>query len=70
MGSAKGQNVEPETELFTLADWKEAVEFGLFNEYDGSGCWLRDGKFMTDNIFDDVFKEPPEGATHVAWYNK
>lgn len=57
--------------LMTIEEWRNSVKSGLFNEYDGSGEWVRDGQTMTDCIFDDVFNEtPPEGATHVAWYNK
>lgn len=57
-------------DLFTVDEWKEAVKSGCFNSYDGSGSWVRDGQFMTDRIFDDVFGPAPEGATHVEWYNK
>lgn len=57
-------------DMFTLDDWRAAVRQGLFNEYDGSGCWVRDGKYMTKAVFDDVFGPTPDGATHVAWFNK
>jgi hypothetical protein len=57
-------------DLFTLAEWQEAVKAGAFNHFDGSGSWVKDGEYMTDKVFDDVFGDVPEGATHVEWYNK
>lgn len=63
-------HLEPDDDVYTLDEWKQNVKMGYFNEYDGSGCWLKDGEFMTKNVFDDVFTKPPEGATHVVWYNK
>jgi len=65
-----GRKVKRDADVYTLADWKDAVKLGHFNEYDGSGCWVKDGYHMTDDVFDDVFTTPPEGATHVAWFNK
>lgn len=56
--------------IITIEEWQTSVKAGQFNEYDGAGCWVRDGQEMTDCAFDDVFSEPPEGATHIAWYNK
>jgi hypothetical protein len=57
-------------DLFTLAEWREAVTAGMFNHFDGSGSWVKDGAYMTGFVFDDVFGPVPEGATHVEWYNK
>jgi hypothetical protein len=57
-------------DLFTIADWQQHVRGGLFNEYDGSGSFVKDGTYMTTNLFDDVFGPIPDGATHVEWYNK
>lgn len=57
-------------DLFSLAEWHVGVKAGMFSKYDGDGCWVQDNRFMTNNTFDDVFAEPPFGATHVMWYNK
>lgn len=61
-------------DLFTIEEWRKAVDSGLFNSYDGSGSWVQfvgtEGKYMTDCLFDNVFGPVPEGATHVEWYNK
>lgn len=56
--------------VFTLDEWREAVGMGMFNEYDGSGAWAKDGQYLTGFVFDDVFAPAPEGATHVVWFNK
>lgn len=56
--------------LIPLDEWRASVAAGAFNRNDGSGCWVKDGQAMSDNCFDDVFSEPPSGATHVAWYNR
>lgn len=57
-------------ELMPLAEWRDVVKAGFFNEYDGSGRWVKDGHRMTDKVFDDVFAKEPEGATHVEWFSK
>lgn len=57
-------------DLFTIDEWKKNVAQGLFNKYDGSGCFVQDDKYLTDQIFDDVFGPIPDAATHVEWYNK
>jgi hypothetical protein len=57
-------------DLFTIEQWKHHVAVGLFNEFDGSGSFVKDGAYMTGFVFDDVFGPVPEGATHVEWYNK
>ncbi len=62
--------VHPEDHVMMLEEWQQAVRCGYFNDMDGSGCWLSNGRFMTDAVFDDVFGPVPEGATHVVWFNK
>lgn len=65
------RDIRDDDDVYTLADWRAAVRAGYFNEYDGSGCFAKDGKFIfPDRVFDDVFAEPPDGATHVVWFNK
>jgi hypothetical protein len=62
--------IEPDDDLMTIEEWKNSVKMGFFNKMDGSGSWVKDGKFMTTFVFDDVFGPVPEGATHVVWYSK
>jgi hypothetical protein len=57
-------------DLFTIAEWQQHVQQGLFNKFDGSGSFVKDGEYMTSFLFDDVFGQIPAGATHVEWYNK
>jgi hypothetical protein len=65
-----GRPVSEKADVFTLAEWRSQVEAGHFNEHDGSGCWVKDNTHMTDHLFDDVFSDPPDGCTHVVWFNK
>lgn len=59
-------------DLMTVEDFLSAVEDGMFIDYDGSGCPVKDG--MIDN---DVLILPslcpeciPPDATHIEWYNR
>ena len=54
-------------DVMTAEEWNEAVSQGCFNNYDGSGYWVKDGK---ECIEAEVFHSPQLDATHVAWYNK
>jgi hypothetical protein len=54
-------------DVMTAEEWKEAVDGGWFNNDDGSGYWVKDGKECKDA---EVFHSPQLDATHVAWYNK
>jgi hypothetical protein len=53
-------------DIFTVDEWREAVEDGDFCNYDGCGYWVKDGMESRD----EVFSTPQLDATHVAWYNK
>ena len=54
-------------DIMTAEEWNEAVKQGWFNNDDGSGYWVKDGKECKDA---EVFSSPQLDATHVAWYNK
>jgi hypothetical protein len=54
-------------DVMTAEEWNEAVSQGCFNNDDGSGYWVKDGK---ECIEAEVFHSPQLDATHVAWYNK
>ena len=54
-------------DVMTAEEWNEAVSQGWFNNDDGSGYWVKDGKECTEA---EVFHSPQLDATHVAWYNK
>ncbi len=59
--------IDEDDDLFTLAEWAEAVKDGSFNEYDGFGNYVKDGMAAWGT---DVFGNDPQDATHVVWYNK
>ena len=60
-------------DLFTIADFRQCVDIGLFIDEDGSG-YYSDGVLYGDK---DVAKPSEIGngiinpsATHVIWFNK
>ncbi len=62
------RKVNPNTDedIFTVDEWKEAINEGCFSTYDGCGYWVKDGLISND----EVFSTPVLDATHVVWYNK
>lgn len=60
------RDIDPDTDILSVAEWNESVRDGIFVNYDGSGYWVKYGRQSRD----EVFETPPEDATHVAWYNK
>ncbi len=48
----------------TVDEWKESLMEGLFNQYDGSAYWVKDGMESSDS----AFHTEQEDATHVAFY--
>lgn len=64
------RELNQDDDIYTCVEWQQSVKDGYFNCHDGSGAWIKNGQFMTGDVFDDVFGAPPEGATHVVWYNK
>ena len=61
-------NTEPPdyAHIFPIEEWNDAVSCGSFNNDDGCGYWVKDGKECSD----EVFGSEAQDATHVAWYNK
>lgn len=53
-------------DLYTIKEWEESVNIGLFTNYDGSGYWVKN-EYASDS---EVFATPKLDATHVIWYNK
>jgi hypothetical protein len=60
--------MEPYGELFTVEDWFKNVENGYFIPNDGVGYYgTETEEWPQHSVWGG---EPPEGATHVWWYNK
>lgn len=60
--------------VMTINDFKEAVDDGMFTDYDGHG-YASNGKHESEYLImpsrvDFLPKEVKEQATHVVWYNK
>lgn len=58
--------VDIDDEIYSIKDWIEALKIGCFNNFSGSGYWVKDGMKSSD----EVFSTPVLDATHVVWYNK
>ncbi len=57
-------------DVMTKEEWLESIRCGAFIPDDGCGYWAKeiDGSILESGV--DCFTEPPDDATHVAWYNK
>jgi hypothetical protein len=52
----------------TMAEFVAAVSHGMYNEYDGSGCWATPITYDENSEVFQSLRNPPEWATHVAWF--
>ena len=58
-------------DVMTVADFREAVAWGVFTDDDGTGHPV-----VEDRMYPAVYVAPsrldeiPPGITHVAWFNK
>ncbi len=58
-------------DLMTVEDFKGAVHNGMFNDEDGAGHPVRDGKISYAlYVYPSRLWEIPDDATHVMWFNK
>ena len=65
------EDPQEDDDIYTIHDFKESVELGLFIDDDGFGHPMKDGKINPDfNVQPSAVENIPEDATHVVWYNK
>ena len=61
-------------DLLTAKDFKNAVKYGMFIDYDGYGRPVKEinGVLLCtrETICPSRIKEFPEDATHIEWYNR
>jgi len=60
-------------EIMTIQEFKDSIECGALTDDDGHGEWATVTHVHTGTRVhpSDVFVlVPPEGVTHVCWYNK
>ncbi len=55
-------------DIMTIEEFTACKECGLFIPDDGSGYWGTETHYTYEGSV--WLKTPPEGATHVHWYNK
>ena len=58
--------IDIDDDIYTVKEWREALDMGLFWTYDGFGYWCKDGYRSKDEVFSTLQLD----ATHVIWYNK
>jgi len=71
--------IEPEAgDLIPLQEWIDSVMNGSFIDYDGMGNYATETHFWKQDHFEWVYPsdvgtprfKPPEGCTHILWYNR
>jgi hypothetical protein len=64
--------VEADDDIYTIAAFNTCVQLGSFIDYDGHGYFatatMRSKFIISPSAWRDAV--PPEGATHVVWYNR
>ena len=66
-----GCGPDGEDDVYTVDEFREKVETGMFIDYDGFGYPVREGKADPDitvkpSRLDDI----PADATHIVWFNR
>lgn len=68
--------IKEDDDIFTLADWRENVECGMFMDCDGFGdAIIWDGKSDTYEVVEEWIYPSGQASlhdsvTHIIWYNK
>lgn len=58
-------------DIYTVAEFKEYCQQGLFIDYGGFGYPIKDSKaYRTIIIKPSRLEEIPEDTTHIVWYNR
>lgn len=65
-------------DLIPLQEWIDSVKSGMFNDDDGMGDYATETHHWSQDGFNWVYPSdvgtsrfnPPEGCTHILWYNK
>jgi hypothetical protein len=66
-----GNHPDDEDDVYTVDEFKDCVEHGLFIDYDGFGYPVKDGLADTGiYIIPSEVDRIPEEATHIVWFNR
>ena len=67
------KKIDTDDDVMTLEEWRACCDCGGFIDYDGFG-YYSDGKVMwtdhTAHPSERNLVKPPEGTTHVVWFNR
>jgi hypothetical protein len=64
--------IDEDDDIMKLDDFRESVKSSFFTDYDGFGCYVRDGKKTNIKIYPSDFQYNsirPDFDT-IAWFNK
>lgn len=62
------EKIDSYGDLFTIEEFRNCVEVGLFIPDDGCGYYGNSTNYTYSGC---IWSDPaPEGATHIHWYNK
>lgn len=67
------EQIQSETfgHVYTIEEFAQMVEDGLFIEYDGSGCFHDGEKETNISVWDDTLTwEDVKDYPYVIWYNR
>ena len=64
------QDVPEYGELMTVEQFRQYVKSGMFIDYDGFGCPVKDGKMADLQISPSTSQLIPSSATHICWFNR
>ena len=63
--------VDKYSDVMTIEEFADCVKAGAFIPYDGDGYFGTGSHYSYDTSVWKTFRNgPPEGATHVHWYNR
>lgn len=59
--------IEEDDVVYSILEFFNLVDIGLFTKYDGNGYWSNGSKYSKNEVFNSPM---PSNATHVVWFNK
>ena len=66
-----GCGLDDEDDVYTITEFRELVETGMFIDYDGDGHPVKNKMCDPDIIVKPSRVEDiPKDATHIVWYNR
>lgn len=65
------EQIEKDDTIYTVEEFVEYCQDGLFIDYDGFGHPIKDKLINPDIcIYPSKLNKIPDDATHIVWYNR